>query len=182
MADKTFDEAKFIELVLYIAQSTMDDPDFGSIKMNKALWRSDFNAYARYGESITGATYIKLEFGPAPHQLPPLLTQMQERRIAELAEQTIAGFDSKRIVALRPADVEVFTPRELALIHSVIDDVRARTAMRLSQESHRIGWEMADMKETIPYEAALLPDVQPAPSERAIAMAKAVAEQIASGR
>ena len=55
-----FNEQKFKELVIYIAGRCESDPYFGAVKLNKLLFFSDFFAYAKLGNPITGAEYMKL--------------------------------------------------------------------------------------------------------------------------
>ena len=52
-----YDAKKFCELVLYIAKRSEDDPRFCAVKLNKIMYYSDFGAYRRLGQSITGANY-----------------------------------------------------------------------------------------------------------------------------
>ena len=53
-------ERKLAELILYISQRYATDPNFGMVKLNKALYFPDFSAYASWGETITGAEYQHL--------------------------------------------------------------------------------------------------------------------------
>jgi len=59
-------EAKFRELLLYIAAQGEDDPEFGTTRLYKALFYADWNAYIVSGQSITGHQYIKGPYGPMP--------------------------------------------------------------------------------------------------------------------
>lgn len=179
MSGTEFNKEKFTELVLYIAENA-EDEDFGAIKMQKALWKADFVAFARLGKSITGAEYIKLENGPAAKRFKPILQEMKDARIAEEAYQVVGGYDSWRVVALRPADPEKFTKQELAIIHSAVAWVRSKTAKALSRESHGWGWEAVEMKEMIPYGSELFPSRPLYPSETALRFGKSVADKLAA--
>lgn len=72
-------EARFRELILYISQKCADDSTFGSVKLNKILFFSDFLTYAEFGEPITGFVYQKLANGPAPNRLLPIRNDMIEK-------------------------------------------------------------------------------------------------------
>ena len=67
-----FNQEKFTELIVYIAEQSKDDPFFGPVKLNKILYYADFRAYRELGHSITGASYRKLTEGSCP---PPVLTR-----------------------------------------------------------------------------------------------------------
>jgi hypothetical protein len=57
------------ELVLYIAERTVEDPDFGRTKVAEMLFCSDVEAYRLFGEPITGARYEKWKRVPFPVHL-----------------------------------------------------------------------------------------------------------------
>src|SRR5688500_7193326 len=73
-----FNRSKFKELVLYLAQVSEreDDEGFGMVKLNKLLYRTDFEAFRLLGHSITGETYEKQEFGPVARDLPIVLDEL----------------------------------------------------------------------------------------------------------
>jgi len=62
--------------VLYLSQRSADDPGFGMVKLNKLLYRADFEAYRLLGHSITGAVYEKQDFGPVARPLPIALDEL----------------------------------------------------------------------------------------------------------
>src|SRR5688572_25053103 len=107
---------KFKELILYVAQKSETDPNFGAIKLNKILFYADFRAFQERGESITGQTYFKLPFGPAPKAMKPVLTQMLAEGLCIEAHRRVHSKVQKRVVAGRDANVEVFDGKEVALV------------------------------------------------------------------
>ena len=66
-----FDRQKLKELVLHLAQASAaaDDQGFGMVKLNKLLYRADFEGFRLLGRSITGERYMKQEFGPVAYDL-----------------------------------------------------------------------------------------------------------------
>ncbi len=63
------DATKFDNLVHYVCARCQDPSLLGAVKLNKVLWYSDAAAYLALGSSITGATYIKRQFGPVPRDI-----------------------------------------------------------------------------------------------------------------
>src|SRR5919109_351200 len=62
---REYSEGRLKELVLYLAcASETADPGFGMVKLNKLLYRADFEAFRRLGHSLTGETYQKQAYGP----------------------------------------------------------------------------------------------------------------------
>ncbi|MBI3450619.1 MAG: SocA family protein [Acidobacteria bacterium] len=147
------DEAKFAELMLYIAKKCEGDPTFGAIKLNKLLWISDFTAYAKYGKPVSGVEYQKLAQGPAPRPLMPIRERMvQVERSAAIQESMVGAYKQHRLIALREPDLSAFTGKEIALIDAVIDRWRGVSATDISDASHGfLGWKAARDGETIPY-------------------------------
>src|SRR5437763_14433954 len=88
----TYSEQKLKELLLYVAERLVDDPEFGSVKLNNVLFYSDFYAYGDFGDPITGSTYIRLERGPAPRQLPEVKARLVDAQDAVEAPSTHFGY------------------------------------------------------------------------------------------
>ncbi len=154
---RVFDESKFKELVLYIASESKDHGTFGATKLNKILFYSDFLAFGELGDSITGATYQKLQYGPAPREIKNAqfeLVSKGEARIDTLGSEPYA---QKRTVALREPEMDAFTPGEVEIVDMVIDALANANAKQTSDFSHRaIGWQIVDDYDDIPYHTVFL--------------------------
>lgn len=150
---------KFKELILYIAQESEFDPNFGATKLNKILFYCDFLFFREHGTSISGQRYFKLERGPAPRALVPALRELVDEEACLQVERKHFGLPQKRIVVRREANVELFTSTEIAMVGRVIRALWDNTAKSVSNLSHHfIGWDMAADEEDIPYETIFLGD------------------------
>ena len=150
------DNEKLRELILYLIHNSEADPKFGSTKLNKLLFFCDFLAYRSLGQSITGHEYQKLDFGPAPRAFLPIFSQMVEANECRIREEDAHGYKKKRPIALREPRAEVFSGEEIDLIRDVISELWNSNGSEVSELSHRfLGWELAESKETIPYETIL---------------------------
>lgn len=164
-----FDQDKFKELVLYIAQKCAQDSGFGRTKLNKALWWSDFQAFARFGRSITGAKYIRMPYGPVPRAINSMLGELAlENAVVEEDNPVRGGFVQQRIRARRAPDVSVFSAQELQLINDVIDGLWNRKATGVSNLSHKqsAGWRLTPDREIIPYETVFVAARKAKPADR----------------
>jgi len=152
------DDEKLAELILYVAERSESDPDFGATKINKILFYSDFTAFARHGKPITGQEYMRLENGPVPRRFIPVFAILEQAKRAAIKHCPVAGgFVQHRTIALEPPHLTRFTAEEIAIVDEVIDDLRGYNARRVSEVSHRfIGWQVARERETIPYEMVYL--------------------------
>lgn len=157
-----YDEQRLRELVLYVAEKLADDPQFGSIKLNKVLFYSDFLAYGSYGRPITGALYRHLPKGPAPRELPEVREKLlAEGHVVEVPG-TRFGHQRKRLIPMRSAELSIFTALEIALVDMIIEDFRPKNAYQLSEFSHKeAAWQLAPEGEDIPYSAVFLSNLKP---------------------
>lgn len=162
-----FDADKFKELLLYVANKSIDDPAFGATKLNKILFFSDFLAYGQFGKPITGAMYQRLEHGPAPRELLPVQEELQRAGDAILVERKHFNYPQKRLFPLREADLSSFSAKEVGLVDHVIDLLRRYGASEVSVLSHvvSLGWRVAEDREEIPYEAVFLSSEPPTPTD-----------------
>lgn len=171
-----FNRAKFKELLLYIAESSADDPRFGATKLNKILFYSDFLHYGLHGEAITGATYQRLDRGPAPRELLPVQRELTEKEgDAEIIERTRFGYPQKRLTPKRDPDLSLFNGDEIAVVEAVIDHFHDHNAREVSDISHaELAWKIAGDREEIPYDAVFLAsqDLSPADIDRAQELAQ----------
>lgn len=153
-----YDGAKFKELVLYLSLASSDDEGFGMVKLNKLLFRADFEAYRLLGRSITGETYEKQEYGPVARSLPRALDELASR--AYIVWQHIARGPYVRDVpaATEPPDVSLFAPAEPEIIKTTLDELAAHGGKSVSEWSHETsaGWRVKKIGQEIPYSSAAI--------------------------
>ncbi|MDH3666903.1 MAG: Panacea domain-containing protein [Paracoccaceae bacterium] len=142
------------ELVLYIAEKTEDYADFGSTKINKTLYYSDFENFRIRGKSITGAQYQRITHGPAPKHIVFVEGRLKEHGELRIDAQQM----THKRVALRKANTTIFKPSELALIDKHIERLNRQTSTEVSKESHDVRWNIVNDADLLPYEFAFLDD------------------------
>ena len=147
---------KFAELLLYVAKACADDPTFGATKLNKILFFSDFLAYRKRLKSITGATYQKLDHGPAPKCLLPVQKELLHDKALAIQEITRYGRTQKRPIALREPNLDGFDAPEIAIVNEVIKALWGVSATETSELSHGFWWHIAKLNEVIPIEVSLV--------------------------
>lgn len=153
----TYNDTKFRELLLYVAERSEDDPSFGKTKLNKIFYYADFYAYGIFGSPITGATYQKRDYGPVPKQIASVRSKMQASGEMHFEHVSRFGRRQDRMVADRNPDLSVFSPDEKELIDDIIDALRDQNGKEVSDLSHKqMGWILADDFEEIPYHTVFL--------------------------
>ena len=152
-----YDEAKFTELLLHVAERLRSDRAGGATKLNKVLFFADSAHVRRSGRPITGADYQKLPQRPAPRRPKPVRDALVASGEARVEREEFLGNEQHRLVALRSADLTVFSQVELETIEQVLADLEGLNARQVSDLSHEeAGWRLVDEGEVIPYEAALV--------------------------
>lgn len=154
---ETFKGEKFRELIVYIAKRLDPSAALGRVKLAKLLMQSDFGAYERFGDSITGATYEKWEQGHLPREL--LLAQRDLEAEGAISTETVEYFGKrlKQVTAHRDPDMSLFSEDEIAVIERALRAFGHESATYLSKLSHEeLGWRLADWKEPIPYNTVFL--------------------------
>ncbi|NQW24142.1 MAG: SocA family protein [SAR202 cluster bacterium] len=156
-----FTEDKFKNLILYIAKKSKEDKRFGAIKLNKILYYADFDAYRRLGQSITGATYQRLDEGPAPRELVPVRERMIGESI-EIKKAPIGRYTQQRIVALVEPDESLFGEAELRIVDQVLEAMWPMNGKQVTALSHtEPGWIEAETQCDIEYETAWMRNGEP---------------------
>ena len=153
----TAETSKFQELILLVARECREDPRCGATKLNKILFYSDFLAYEELGRSISGEAYRKLERGPVPSRMLPVVEDMQSLGWCSWAERDYFGRPLRTLQPLREPDLALFSAEELAVVRRVIRDLWELNATEVSDLSHRFaGWQAAAHGEEIPYETVFV--------------------------
>lgn len=155
-------EAKLREAIVFVASMSDRDDSFGATKLNKLLFRADFTAFTQWGRPVTGVEYFALENGPAPRPMKKLLRLMQDQGDIAIREKDYFGYDQHRVISLRTPNTDSFSKEELELLFQLIQRYWGVSGTSMSNESHEfLGWQLAQLEETIPYNVALVGDREP---------------------
>jgi hypothetical protein len=153
----SYDAKKMRELLLLVAERSVDDPNFGKTKLNKILYYIDFEAYGRFGRAVTGAEYQRRPYGPVPREITEARQELVLHGDARVETTNRFGYPQGRLIAQRPAHTSVFSAEELELVGDVIAGLWHMTGAAVSEKSHREpGWKIAEDGGTIPYGTVFL--------------------------
>ena len=151
-----FDRDKMRAVILRACHSC-DAQDLGAVKLNKVLYYYDMISYAHHRYSVTGAVYRKRPNGPTSDQLLFVLRDMARDGEIEIRTVDYFGYMKKEYHAKIDEPEHVLNDAEKSLLDDVIDFVCTRnTAKSISEYSHSLPWEMAEMGGVIGYETAML--------------------------
>jgi hypothetical protein len=159
-------ERKLREMILYISKLSEGDEAFGSTKLNKLLFYSDFTAYLRFGKPISGVSYRRLDHGPAPVNMIKNRDRMVKGKDLLIAQTKFHNHTQEKPIALREADFSIFTSQEISLIDRIVHQFHGMKAAEVSDLSHNfVGWKLAKENEVIPYSVSRIHRREPTITE-----------------
>jgi hypothetical protein len=151
-------DARFKEVVLYVADRCVEDPTYSKIKLLKILFFSDFESYGKYGVPITGVPYRKMPFGPFAVDYPRLQQEMIRDRMVKVHSRKVHDYSSERLLPLQEPTFEFLQARDISIVESWIRRFWNITAKRISEYSHGKAWKITKDSALIPYEATFISD------------------------
>jgi hypothetical protein len=161
---RTYNGARFKELVLHISQASLKagDEGFGMVKLNKLLYRADFEAFRLLGRSITGATYERQDYGPVARELPLALDDLARTGYLVWRHVPTGPYTRDVPEAVEQPDLRLFTPEELAIVSSALEELGPYGGRGASEWSHEesAGWRVEKNGEELSYSSGLI-DVKP---------------------
>jgi hypothetical protein len=147
------------QMILYIAERCATAERFGLIKLNKILWKSDFDAFAARGVPVTGRDYQRLELGPAPKEIPRVYSDLLRDGAIRVEEVDFGdGIVEKRTIPLDRPNLKLFSPEDIAFVDAAIAYYWNMTGTETSDDSHGVAWKTHNNGDPLPYELARLSD------------------------
>lgn len=146
------------EAVLYIAHRCASARFFGLVKLNKIVWRADFDSFAQRGQPVTGRQYQRLPQGPAPVEMLPVLNEMQADGLLRIERARVYDFDERRAVPLAEPNITLFSKGDIEYLDRAITIYWDMTGGETSDISHGVAWKSRANGEPMPYELAYLSD------------------------
>ena len=125
------------------------------MKLAKILWFADLELYRQTGKSLTYSdNYQKRDQGPLHAEFYSTIRNLAASGlIADRQAPTPVGYRREFLWLERP-DMSEFNGEDLALLHSVIDQIRPMSAKQVSDLSHVEPWDSAFDGERLPIAAA----------------------------
>lgn len=139
-----FDIQSFIQPVLYILNKAEEPLD--AHKIAKILYFADREHLAKYGTSITGDTYYKMQYGPVPSTVYDIIKAVQGKRStisAEVVATFLAVNSERKITANRSFDEDEFSPSEIKCLDASIKEYADKSFDYLTDISHDSAWTFA---------------------------------------
>jgi hypothetical protein len=146
-----FDRDKFKTLVHYVCWKVDNPVRLGAVKLNKVLWFSDLATYLYFNNAITGARYVKRQFGPVPAAILPVVEELKNEGSIAVRDVDYHNKPKREFFALKRPDIRCFSSDEISVVDLIIEAVCDRhTAASISELTHNESWEIAEVGEELP--------------------------------
>jgi hypothetical protein len=156
------------QLILYVSGRCASAERFGLTKLNKTLWKADFDAFATRKRPITGRAYQRLDLGPAPKEMPRVLNDLLRDDAIELVETDFGeGIVEKRPIPHTKPNMAYFDEEDLSFVEAAISYYWDKTGIETSDDSHGVAWRSRPNGTPMFYELSYLSDVEISPRQRA---------------
>jgi len=155
---------KMIHAIIYFAENTRQ---CGKTKLHKLLYLLDFEHFQKTGRSVTGLDYFAWKMGPVPVALQNELDNPEDdfRESIGLACEQVIDLPRLKFEPKCEFDSDLFSQRELKLMHSIAKQYKNQTANEMVEVTHgenhawaKIWQDGEGNNERIPYEVALSGD------------------------
>src|SRR4030043_1612557 len=147
---------KYLEVIQFLLdeRTGANNCHLGKVKLMKLLYFADFDHYFRHGVSITGDTYVKLEYGPVPKHGQTMLNELERRGLMRGEKEPVFAYAKNSYRLQRsPGPINHLNPNEVSTLADVVGKWGCHTREEIVTASHGDPpWIMVDAGEDIPYE------------------------------
>lgn len=153
------EQARLKQLILYVAERCQGAEFFGAIKLNKIIWKADFDSFAARKIPVTGREYRRLRLGPAAKEMRQVHREMLMNGSIIIERRDFGdNIIEMRTVAVDRFNASLFTAEDLSFVDAAITHYWGMSGTETSDESHGIAWKTRDDNDPMPYDLALLSD------------------------
>ena len=140
---KLFKQNVAIQAVLYILQQMGGVCDIH--KCHKILYFADNEHLSKYGRSITGDSYIKMDFGPVPTCVYDLFKAVRgdsyfASQVEDIRDNYFHFVNHKDMVASRQPDMDYLSQSEVEVLNKYIAELKNKNFNAVSEASHGYAW------------------------------------------
>jgi len=150
-----FQPEKLRQLLLTLLQFVGGHANVGETVLYKLLYFCDFNHYEKTGQSITGMTYKRMQFGPVPqlsHFVPVVEKMLQAQQLNKVLHEYF-GMPQTRYIPLCDPDPAVLSAQEHRTIQEVAEKLGLMNATQIEEYVHGdVPWEATEHRQPIDYE------------------------------
>ena len=154
-----FDREKFKQFLHYIIYKTSNLHNVGKTVLYKILYFTDFNYYELFEEKLSGETYLKYPYGPAPCDFEDVISELKNEGLIKEIESGYGTYRQIKYLSNKEPNMSKFDAEELRFIDESINTYSKFNAKEISEYSHKdIPYNAAEDFEELDYELVFYRD------------------------
>jgi uncharacterized phage-associated protein len=154
-----FSKAKFKQVLHYISGRCGHLENVGKTVLFKILYFVDFDYYELNEDKLTGESYKKSDYGPAPIHFEEMIKELEEEEKIKQFTTMRWGHEQQKYISLEEPNIDLISGKELKVIEDVINKYSCMSATQISEFSHRdIPYKATKDNEIINYEKVFYRD------------------------
>lgn len=126
-----------LNAALWVAER-LPEQDRRIHKLFKILWFADLEHLKQYGRSITGDTYVAMNYGPVPSALYDMVKGNCSPELRVFTKYENGFFDISR-----KCDADYLSETDVKFLQKSMDDNASLSFQGLVQKSHAFAWNSA---------------------------------------
>lgn len=134
------DYDKFCEMIVFFAHEVA----CFKTKMNKLLFYTDFTMFRKHGQSVSGARYRAIPYGPVPNSFESIFEALAQRDVIDIHyEELKTGGQKQYLVGRkdRPFNASIFNDEELSVLEKIKEKFKTTKPFQIVEISHKEkGW------------------------------------------
>ena len=140
---KLFKQDIAIQAILYILQRMGGSCDIH--RCHKILYFADNEHLSKYGRSITGDAYVRMDFGPVPTCIYDLFKAVRgdsyfAAQVDDVRRDCFHFVNNKDIVATAKPDMEYLSESDVEMLDKYIEQLKGKDFNEVSDASHGYAW------------------------------------------
>ena len=171
---------KIAAAVAYLAQRSINDDNFGEIKLVKLLYYADCAAYQRTGKPITGTTYVKMPHGPYPDRWQTTIADLESSGTVRLSRESVENeYVRKHWLPGENATTSALTEQDKKLLDEQLRQFAEFNGVEIEEYSHgELAWDAAREREAMLYELSGIRRPSLPPDAETVARGRRIAKRI----
>ena len=140
---KLFKQDVAIQAILYILKQMGGTCDIH--KCHKILYFSDNEHLSKYGRSITGDAYVRMDFGPVPTCIYDLFKAVRDdsyfaSQVDDVRKDCFHFVNNKDIAAVAEPDMSYLSESDVEVLDKFIAQLKEKDFNEVSDASHGYAW------------------------------------------
>jgi uncharacterized phage-associated protein len=140
---KLFKQGIAIQAILYILKKMGGTCDIH--KCHKILYFADNEHLSKYGRSITGDAYVRMDFGPVPTCIYDLFKAVRgdsyfASQVDDVRKECFHFVNNKDIEAVAEPDMSYLSESDVEMLNKYIEKLRDKDFIEVTDASHGYAW------------------------------------------